>query len=123
LVNAKEPSAPKAPRLRDIGIDVPAPAKACEDPNCPFHGSLRVRGQVLEGRIVSTRMQRTVVVEREYLQYIQKYERYERRTRRMLAHAPPCLSLAPGHRVTLMECRPLSKTVSFVVIHDKGVAA
>ena len=68
-------------------------------------------------------MQRTVVVEREYLHYIQKYERYERRTRRMLAHAPPCLGLAPGHRVTLMECRPLSKTVSFVVIHDKGVAA
>lgn len=113
----------KASGIRDIGIDVPTPVKVCEDPNCPFHGSLRVRGQAVEGTIVSTRMQRTVVVEREYLQYIRKYERYERRTRRMLAHAPPCLGLAPGHRVTLMECRPLSKTVSFVVIHDKGVAA
>ncbi|MEK6810871.1 MAG: 30S ribosomal protein S17, partial [Candidatus Thermoplasmatota archaeon] len=96
MANAKEPSAPKAPRVRDIGIDVPAPAKACEDPNCPFHGSLRVRGQAVEGTIVSTRMQRTVGVEREYLQYITMFERYERRTRRMLAHAPRCRGLVPG---------------------------
>ena len=108
---------------RDIGIDVPVPGRTCADPKCPFHGRLPVRGQSLEGVIVTTRMQRTVVVEREYSRYIQKFERYETRTRRMLAHAPPCLTLAPGHRVTLMECRPLSKTVSFVVIHNRGVRA
>jgi len=113
-----EPAAP-----RDIGIDVPRPAQPCTDQHCPFHGKLNVRGQALEGVIVTTRMQRTVVVEREYSRYIQKFERYETRTRRMLAHAPPCLTLAPGHRVTLMECRPLSKTVSFVVIHNRGVRA
>ena len=120
------PVAPKkaaAPGARDIGIDVPAPKERCADQHCPFHGKLSVRGQALEGVVVSAKMQRTVVVERMHDRYIQKFERYEKRTRRMLAHAPPCLGLAPGHRVTLMECRPLSKTVSFVVIENRGVSA
>jgi len=115
------PSPRKAPaKARDIGIDVPLPANACEDQHCPFHGKLSVRGQSLEAVVVATRMQRTVVVERSSSQYMKKYERYEKRTRRMLAHAPACLGLQPGHKVTLMECRPLSKTVSFVVIQTRG---
>jgi len=108
---------------RDIGIDVPAPATACTDRKCPFHGRLSVRGQALEGVVVSTRMQNTVVIEREYLRYIQKYERYEKRTHRVNVHAPPCLALQVGHRVVAMECRPLGKTVHFVAIHNQGVAA
>ena len=120
------PPVPKAPppkavaKARDIGIDVPLPAKPCEDQHCPFHGKLSVRGQSLEAVVVTARMQRTVVVERTSSLYVRKYERYEKRTRRMLAHAPDCLSLQPGHKVTLMECRPLSKTVSFVVIQSRG---
>jgi len=111
------------PAARDIGIDVPLPERLCTDPHCPFHGTLPVRGQALEGVVVSTRMQRTVVVERHYLRYIQKYERYEKRTRRMNVHAPPCLTLSVGDRVTIMECRPLSKTVQFVAIANQGAAA
>ncbi len=108
---------------RDIGIDVPAPAKACDDRHCPFHGTLPVRGQLFEGTVVSARMQLTVVVEREYLRYIRKYERYEKRTKRFMAHNPPCLDLKVGDRVVLMECRPVSKTVAFVAIQNKGVAS
>lgn len=108
---------------RDIGIDVPAPAKSCTDGKCPFHAGLPVRGQSLEGVVVSTRMQNTVVIEREYLRYIEKYERFEKRTRRMNVHAPPCLGLQVGHRVLAMECRSLGKTVHFVAIHNQGVAA
>src|SRR5439155_1207551 len=67
---------PSAPGARDIGIDVPSPAKVCTDRKCPFHGGLPVRGQMLEGVVVSTRMQNTVVIEREYLRYIQKFERF-----------------------------------------------
>lgn len=111
------------PAARDIGIDVPVPERACTDGHCPFHGKLPVHGQTLEGVVVSTKMQRTVVVEREYLRYLQKFERFEKRTRRMNVHAPPCLGLAAGHRVTIMECRPLSKTVSYVAIHNRGVSA
>lgn len=112
-----------APASRDIGIDVPLPARTCDDHNCPFHGELAVRGQMLEAVVVSLRMQRTAVVERKYVRYIRKYERYEKRTRRMIVHAPPCLGLNVGNRVSVMECRPLSKTVAYVVIHNKEVAA
>ncbi len=116
------PTPSPAPRAsRDIGIDVPPPSGTCTDLHCPFHGSLRVRGQILEGVVVLAAMMHTVVVERARLRYIQKYERFEKRTRRIPAHAPPCLGLTVGSRVTLMECRPLSKTVSFVAIHNRGV--
>ena len=108
---------------RDIGIEVPKPAKACGDVHCPFHGTLPVRGQTFEGRVVSTRMQRTAVVERDYLRYIRKYERYEKRTKRFHVHSPPCLELKEGDWAVLMECRPIAKTVAFVAIQNKGVAA
>lgn len=116
-------AAPVAPAARDIGIDVPPPAKTCTDEHCPFHGKLSVRGQLLEGVVVSTKMQRTAVIEREYLRYLHKFERFEKRTRRMNVHAPPCLALGVGDRVTVMECRPLAKTVHFVAIRNQGAAA
>jgi small subunit ribosomal protein S17 len=114
---------PKARRGRDIGLDVRAPKEGCDDQHCPFHGHLSVRGQVLEGTIVSTAMQRTAVVERTILHYVPKYERYEKRRRRYLAHAPPCLHIPLGHRVKIAETRPLSKTVSFCIVQDLGEAA
>jgi len=124
----KKPATPaSAPKpvgstVRDVGIDVPIPEKPCTDQKCPFHGRLSVRGQTLEGVVVSTRMQNTVVIERQYLRFIRKYQRYEKRTHRMNVHAPPCLGLQIGHRVLAMECRPLGKTVHFVAIHNQGVA-
>lgn len=111
------------PAARDIGIDVPMPDRTCTDGHCPFHGKLPVHGQTLAGVVVSTKMQRTVVVEREYLRYLRKFERFEKRTRRMNVHAPPCLGLQVGHRVTVMECRPLSKTVAYVAIHNRGAVS
>lgn len=108
---------------RDIGIDVPKPEGTCQDRHCPFHGTLPVRGQTFEGRVVSIRMNRTAVVERDYLRYIRKFERYEKRTKRFHVHNPPCLGLRDGDRVVLMECRPIAKTVSFVAIQNKGAAA
>ncbi len=113
----------KAPRARDIGLDVRAPKGRCDDRHCPFHGRLPVRGQSLEGVVVSAAMQRTAVVERTLLHYVSKYERYEKRRRRYLAHAPPCLNVAVGHRVRIAETRPLSKLVSFCIVADLGEAA
>ena len=113
----------RARRARDIGFDVRAPKTACDDRHCPFHGRLAVRGQVLEGTVVSISMQRTAVVERILLHYVSKFERYEKRRRRYLAHAPPCLHTAVGHRVRIAETRPLSKLVSFCIVEDLGEAA
>ncbi|MGB6500654.1 MAG: 30S ribosomal protein S17 [Thermoplasmata archaeon] len=111
------------PRARDIGLDVRAPKNKCDDQHCPFHGRLSLRGQILEGTVVSTSMQRTAVVERTLLHFVPKFERYEKRRRRYLAHSPPCLNVPPGHRVRIAETRPVSKTVSFCIVADLGEAA
>jgi small subunit ribosomal protein S17 len=113
----------RARRARDIGLDVRAPKTPCDDRHCPFHGRLSLRGQVIEGTLVSTGMQRTAVVERTLLHYVSKFERYEKRRRRYLAHAPPCLNVPIGHRVRIAETRPLSKLVSFCIVEDLGEAA
>ena len=96
------------------------PKKSCEDRNCPFHGELPVRGHVLEGVVVSAKMDKTVVVKRDYLYYVTKFIRYERRHSRIASHNPPCMEAKEGDRVTIAECRPISKTVSFVVVERTG---
>jgi small subunit ribosomal protein S17 len=103
-----------------IGLNVPEPEEACSDENCPFHGTLSVRGQTLEGEVASTDMEKTVVVEREYDVYVPKYDRYMVRRSRIPAHAPDCLDLSVGDTVTIAETRPLSKTKSHVVVTDGG---
>ncbi|MCX8191313.1 MAG: 30S ribosomal protein S17 [Nitrososphaerales archaeon] len=102
--------------MRNIGIDVKPPTKSCDDPECPFHGSLSVRGKILEGKVVSNLAKKMIVIEREYLHYVKKYMRYERRRSKIHAHLPPCIEVARGDRVIIGECRPLAKTVSFVVL-------
>jgi small subunit ribosomal protein S17 len=102
--------------VRNIGIPVKPPETECNDPKCPFHGNLPVRTKVLEGKVVSAKMRKTVVVQRDYLHYIPKYIRYERRRSRISAHNPPCIAAKEGDIVKIAECRPLSKTVSHVVI-------
>jgi small subunit ribosomal protein S17 len=92
------------------------PKKTCDDVNCPFHGELPVRGRVLEGTVVSAKMDKTVIVERDYLSYISKFKRYERRRSRIPSHKPPCIDVKEGDRVTIVESRPISKTVGFVVV-------
>lgn len=108
-------------KMRDIGIDVAMPDGECGDEDCPFHGRLPVRGQVIEGVVVSDKAPKTVVVLRSYLKKIRKYERYEKRTSKIHAHNPPCINAHMGDTVKIMECRPLSKTKSFVVV-EKRVA-
>jgi small subunit ribosomal protein S17 len=119
---AKKAAAPKTPAPSrkndptDIGIDVKAPAKTCTDRDCPFHGTLPVRGQILEGDIVSTKMQKTAVVKKLYMRKNRKYERLEKRSSKYIVHNPPCMEVKVGDHVKIMECRPLSKLVSFVII-------
>ncbi|MHC1611090.1 MAG: 30S ribosomal protein S17 [Candidatus Methanospirareceae archaeon] len=106
--------------MREIGIDVRRPEKECDDPDCPFHGTLPVRGQILEGEVVSDKAPKTVVVQRIYLKKIQKYERYEKRRSKIHAHNPPCINARVGDVVKIAECRPLSKTKSFVVVEKRA---
>jgi len=115
--------------LRDIGVN-PVWAEGDKithagewdgDENCPFYGSLRLRGQIIEGNIAQVGMTKTVVVERQQTRHMPKYERYEKRTHRYLAHLPSCIGeVDVGDKVRIMECRPLSKMVNFCVIEMGG---
>lgn len=101
---------------RNIGLNVALPERECSDVNCPFHGTLPVHGQVITGKVVSNRMNGTVVVGRDYLHFVQKYNRYEKRSSKYHAHLPGCIDVQIGDTVKIAECRPLSKTTSFVVV-------
>lgn len=70
-----------------------------------------IRGRILTGRVVSTKMHRTIVIRREYLHYVPKYNRYEKRHKNLAAHVSPAFRVEEGDWVTVGQCRPLSKTV------------
>jgi small subunit ribosomal protein S17 len=66
--------------------------------------------------VVSDKMAHTVVVMREFEKKVAKFERFEKRQSKTHAHNPPCLDAKTGNRVKIAECRPLSKTKSYVVV-------
>ena len=100
-------------------LSMKKPDKECDDVNCPYHGTLSVRGKTMEGMVVSDRMQKSVVVKLDYTRYFPKYERYARMSSRITAHNPPCIDAQTGDKVKIAECRPLSKTKNYVVIEKE----
>ncbi len=108
---------------RDIGLGVAAPSRSCDDRHCPFHGNLPVRGSVFDGEVLTTAMAKTVVVSRELEREDAKFERLRRVSRKYSVHAPPCMDVNVGDFVRIAECRPIAKTVSFVVINIVKAAA
>ena len=105
---------------KSIGIKVEMPKKECKDHNCPFHGSLKVRGRIFTGTVIGDKMQKTVTVEWGRQHFLPKYERYERRRTRIKAHNPECMNAKKGDIVKISECRSLSKTKNFVIIEVLG---
>ncbi|EIM83521.1 40S ribosomal protein S11 [Stereum hirsutum FP-91666 SS1] len=105
---------------KDVGLGFKTPAEAVSgtyiDKKCPFIGDVSIRGRILTGRVVSTKMTRTLVIRRDYLHYIPKYNRYEKRHRNLAAHVSPAFRAEVGDIVTVGQCRPLSKTVRFNVV-------
>jgi small subunit ribosomal protein S17 len=102
--------------VRLASLTLKKPKKSCTDPNCPFHGNLSVRGRVLDGTVISLKMDKTAIIRRDYLQYVPKFKRYERRHSHVPAHNPSCLTIKEDDKVKVAECRPISKTVSFVIV-------
>ena len=100
----------------NIGLDAKPPEKQCSDPKCPWHGKLPLRGRIYTGTVKSARGQNTAIVRWEFMHYLPKYERYERKNSSKAAHNPPCIDAKVGDIVRIAECRPLSKTKTFVVI-------
>jgi len=95
-------------------------SKSCGDKNCPFHGSLSLRGISFIGTVISTNMHKTATVEWSRWLSIPKYERYEKRRTKIHAHNPTCINAEVGDMVEIKECRPLSKTKNFVIVKKLG---
>lgn len=106
-------------KTKDIGIKVKTPSRSCNDPNCPFHGKLKIRGQMFEGTILSTSTSKTAKIEFARLFPLPKYERFEKRRTRLQVHNPECINAQEGDIVKVIACRPISKTKNFVIIEVK----
>ena len=106
--------------IRNIGIPGVSPPKAkeCNDKDCPFHGTTRIRGKITSGVVVSKKSRNTVIIRRNYVQFIKKYQRYERRNTRLACHLPDCLKneINLGDLIRVGESRKLSKTKAFIVL-------
>lgn len=108
--------------VKNIGINVPAPkeAKGEQDKKSPFSGGIKLHGRQFVCTVVSAKMRRSAVVEWERRYFLRKYERYERRMTRITVHVPVEIQVAEGDKVRISECRPLSKTKTFVIIENLG---
>jgi small subunit ribosomal protein S11e len=106
--------------VKNVGLGIKTPDAAIEgsfvDKKCPFTGNVSIRGRILKGQVISTKMKRTLIVRRDYLHYIRKYRRFEKRHKNVAAHCSPAFPVKEGDIVTIGQCRPLSKTVRFNVV-------
>ena len=98
-----------APAMAGVGVTCflpprrfPTPAAAAPpaaaqgtyiDKKCPWTGNVSIRGRILKGVVVSTKMARTIVLRRDYLRFISKCVAWRcglaRRPRGERALAPP----------------------------------
>ncbi|RWR82903.1 40S ribosomal protein S11 [Cinnamomum micranthum f. kanehirae] len=96
---------------KSIGLGFKTPRDAIEgtyiDKKCPFTGNVSIRGRILSGTCHSAKMNRTIIVRRDYLHY---------RHSNIPAHISPCFRAKEGDHVIIGQCRPLSKTVRFNVL-------
>ena len=108
-----------------LGFKIPNEAKSGSyvDKKCPFTGKVinkyfvkasllitidqvSIRGRILTGVITKMKMNRTVVVRRDYLHYVKKYNRFEKRHKNMSVHLSPCFrDVQVGDVLTVGECR------------------
>ena len=106
--------------VKDVGLGFKTPKTAIDgkyiDKKCPFVGDVSIRGRILRGVVASNKMNRTIIVRKDYLHYLKKYNRYEKRHTNIPAHLSPAFRVKVGDIVTIGQCRPLSKTVRFNVL-------
>ena len=106
---------------RNIGLPVKeSKEKIIEnEKNNPFNGSLSIRGKIFEGTVINAKAKKTVVIQKESPVYFKKFKRFGRSKNQIQAHVPSNIIVQEGDHVIAAECRPLSKSVSFVVVEVK----
>ena len=75
-----------------------------------------LRGRKFEGYVIK-KIDKRVTIQYEKVKYIKKYERYTKEKSKLHARLPQNLvdSINIGDYIQIMECRPLSKIIHFVV--------
>merc|ERR1712189_42848 len=62
--------------VKNVGLGFKTPREAIEGPyidkKCPFTGDVSIRGRILTGVVQKMKMQRTIVIRRDYLHYVKK---------------------------------------------------
>ena len=94
--------------------------KKQHDDNGQNNNSVSLRGRTFRGVVIADAMQKTVTVEWERRKHVPKYERYEKKRTRIKAHNPENINAKKGDIVEIQECRPISKTKSFVIVKKVG---
>ena len=107
---------------KNIGLPVMEPKEKPlkNEKNNPFNGSLTIRGKLFEGIVINAKAKRTAVIQKESLIYFEKFKRFGRSKNKIHAHVPSNLNVQEGDHVVAAECRPISKSVSFVVVEVKS---
>lgn len=105
---------------RNIGLKVKEPKRECEDKHCPFCGNLTIRGKLFEGKVTGNKARQTITLQKDAPVYFSKFKRYARGKSTIHAHVPDCIDVEIGDQVLTAECRPISKSVSYVVVEVKS---
>lgn len=103
-------------KQKTIGLQVKTPSKICEDRNCPFHGTIKIRGRLFTGTVVSKDTHKTAKIKWQRQQLVKKYERFEQRISKLKTHNPKCIDANIGDIVLVAETRPISKTKKSVIV-------
>ena len=104
----------------NIGLKVKEPKRECADKNCPFHGNLSIRGKLFDGKVTGSKAKKTITLQKESAVYFTKFKRYARGKSTIHAHVPDCIDVESGDDVLTAECRPISKSVSYVVVEVRS---
>ena len=100
-----------------------APVTGAAESVQPVAGAPEAKGaRTLTGRVVSTKMQKTIAVEIERLIKHPAYGKYIRRTTKLLAHDEKGSS-KEGDTVIISPCRPMSRRKSWQLVEVVQKAA
>ncbi|KAK2721997.1 hypothetical protein QYM36_002525, partial [Artemia franciscana] len=105
---------------KNVGLGFKTPRDAIEgtyiDKKCPFTGNVFIRGRILTGIVIKMKMQRTIVIRRDYLHYVKKYNRFEKRHKNMSVHLSPAFNHQPTDEATQTEYK-FADDLSLSLLH------
>ncbi len=77
------------------------------------------QGKILQGKVVSDKMQKTIVVEVVRFVKHPRYKKYMKKTKRYKAHDENNTHKV-GEKVSIQEIRPMSRDKHFMVLETKA---